>query len=112
VVLNPAHNPYYPQIRSTGFAKVGVVRSKKRSAGPTLRWLVEAGAQFRDGSETPVAVVHVNNFFGDRPETAAYAEAAFGDTEDRVRPVHGPVTGPDSSWRSSFFELQPGRQPA
>jgi hypothetical protein len=112
VVLNSAHEPYYPQIRSTGFAKVGVVRSKHSSAGPTLRWLVEAGAQFRDGTETPVAVVHVNNFSGDMPQTVAYAEAAFGDTEGRVRRVHGPVSGPDSSWGSSVFEIQLGRQPA
>lgn len=112
VVLNPAHQPYYPQIRSTGFAKVGVVPSRGSSAGPTLRWLVEAGAQFRDGTETPVAVVHVNNFSGDRPKTADYAEAAFGDTEGRVRRVHGPVSGPDSAWRYSVFEVRLGRQTA
>jgi hypothetical protein len=111
VVLNPAHGPDYPQIRNTGFAKVGVVRSKERSAGPTLRSPVEAGARFRDGAETPLAVVHVNNLSGDGPQTACYAEAAFGDTEDRVRQVHGPVSGPDSSWRPPEREPVRGQKP-
>jgi hypothetical protein len=112
VVLNPAHNPYYPQIRSTGFAKVGVVQSKK----PTLRRLVEASARFRDGTETPVAVVHVNNFDPGQPKTAEYTEVAFGDYEGRVRrvprPRIGSATGREETARSSLFEVQVGRHRA
>jgi hypothetical protein len=110
IVLNPAHEPYYPQIRSTGFAKVGEVRSKKSSAGPTLKWLVEAETRFRDGTRSPVAVVHVNNFYSDVPKTTPFAQAVFGDTEERVQSVHGPIAGSmdgsDAHWRSSVYEIQ------
>lgn len=104
LVLNPAHEPYYPQIRSTGFAKIGVVHSKTGSAGPTLKRLVESRAVFRDGTRSPVAVVHVNNFYGNVPKTAGYVAVAFGDLKDRVRHVESSPLG--AMCRTSVFEVQ------
>ncbi len=114
MVLNPAHKPYYPQIKTTGFAKVGVVPSKDGIvAGPTLRRLVEARATFPDGTESPVAIVHINNFDAKRLKTADYADVAFGDTIERVRRVRGPTTGQlgngNALWRCSVFDVQSGR---
>src|SRR5262249_21346052 len=83
VVLNPAHNPYYPQALPKGFAKVGTVAMAGRSAGPTLRWLVESRTRFRDGTESPVAVIHVSNFFADRTATVPFASVGFGDSAGR-----------------------------
>jgi len=113
-VLNPAHTPYYPQIKTKGFAKVGVVQSTKGSAGPTLKRVVEKKT-FDDGTRSPVAVIHVNNVFSDPPKrakTARFAEAVFGDSIKRVRRVHGPVTGlldkQAIGWRSCVFEIRTG----
>ncbi len=91
--MNPAHAPYFPPIRSTGFAKVGVVRFEGGQAGPTLRRLVEHQGRDRDGTTAPVGVLHVNNFDPRHPATEEYAAVAFGDRPARARRTLGPATG-------------------
>lgn len=112
LMLNPAHAPYYPPIRSTGFAKVGVVRFDGGQAGPTLRRLAEHEGRYRDGTAGPVAVVHVNNFDPRHPTTEEYAAVAFGDTPARVSrptaPAGGEVAAPPQvarRWRACVFEV-------
>jgi len=84
IALNPAHSPYYPQNKMTGFAKVGVVGKAPNSAGPTLRHLAQASASYRDGTTSPAAVIHVNNFFKDVPKTQQVSTVAFGDKPRRL----------------------------
>jgi hypothetical protein len=59
VLLNPAHEPYWPPITRTGFAKIRQTASHK---GPTLKKLVMHHAVRQDGTRPPLAVVHSNNF--------------------------------------------------
>jgi hypothetical protein len=113
IMLNPAHAGYYPHALSTGFGKVSVVQTgEDRQAGPTLRWLAEREDGYRDGTTAPLAVVHVNNYDGSHQETVEYAAVTFGDTEERVRRVAGPVAGEVAAtsastrpWRACVFEI-------
>lgn len=113
IMLNPAHAGYYPHALPTGFGKVGVVQTgENRQAGPTLRWLVEREDGYRDGTSAPLAVVHVNNYDRNHLETVEYAAVTFGDTEERVRRVAGPIAGEITAssdgtrpWRTSVFEI-------
>jgi hypothetical protein len=111
-MLNPAHDPYYPPIRSTGFAKVGVVHFEGGQAGPTLRRLAEHKGHYRDGTAGPVGVIHVNNFDLSRQTTTEYASVAFGRTPSRVRRTAGPFTGEltlaaeaTRAWRACVYEV-------
>jgi hypothetical protein len=112
-MLNPAHARYYPQALPTGFGKVGVVRiNEDRTAGPTLRWLAQRTTEYGDGTTSPIAVIHVNNYDPQHPETEEFAAVRFGDTEERVRRVVGPVGGTvpiaaaeTRPWRASVFEI-------
>lgn len=118
VMLNPAHAGYYPHALPTGFGKVGVVQTgEDRQAGPTLRWLAEREDGYRDGTTAPLAVVHVNNYDRSHEETVEYAAVTFGDTEERVRRVAGPVTGEIAAvsdgfrpWRACVFEISTGQE--
>ena len=109
-VLNPAHKPYYPHALPTGFAKVGTVVMTDRRAGPTLRRVAESRNHFNDGTKSPLAIIHVNNFFTDKPATVPFSSVAFGDSKDRVCCIHGPVAGTlgdsGAAWRFSVFELR------
>jgi hypothetical protein len=75
VVLNPAHRPYWPQIKSTGFVKVG---QDRRGSGPTLKRLIKQKWQYKDGSCAPTALIHCNNYDLDRKQTQALASRSFG----------------------------------
>jgi hypothetical protein len=113
VLLNPAHHPYYPHVRSTGFAKVGVVGSAGNQVGPTLRRLAELRYAFPDDTNSPAAVIHVNNFDA-RPGTAPYASVVFGDRPGRVRRLSPPRTdevptsqaGATRSCRHAVYEVE------
>lgn len=92
VMLNPAHARYYPQVLPTGFGKVGVVRTgEDQWAGPTLRWLAERTRGYRDRTMPPMAVIHVNNFDPEHPETEEYAAISFGHAGAQGRPASGTV---------------------
>jgi hypothetical protein len=118
VMLNPAHAGYYPHALPTGFGKVGVVQTgEDRQAGPTLRWLVEREDGYRDGTTAPLAVVHVNNYDRSHEQTVGYVAVSFGDTEERVRRVAGPVAGEIAAtsdgtrpWRACVFEISTGAE--
>jgi len=104
VMINPAHRPYWPQIRSTGFAKVGVVGS----ARPTLKKLVMSRAEFLDGTRSPIAVVHTNNFLREEPKTHEYSCVVFGDDSVRARKSDSGVVEDHKgriSWKFSTIEI-------
>ena len=115
VMLNPAHAAYFPQALPTGFGKVGVVQTgEERTAGPTLRWLVERADGYRDGTTAPVAVIHVNNYDPAHQETAGYAAVHFGDAA-RVRRAGKPTSGTlgagsaaNRPWRACVYEIGAG----
>ena len=121
IMLNPAHRPYRRQkIRRGGFLKVGPLRLKDgRTIGRTLQRLVTNRTYFRDGTHSPVAVVHVNNFDVRQPETVPYASVVFADREARIRQAEGPTLGGTggveqgqaASWRYSVYEVQEGVRP-
>jgi hypothetical protein len=106
VVLNPAHSPYWPQIRSKGFAKVGVVAG----SGETMARPVARSRTYKDGTSSPIAFVHANNFYAEEPKTKAYASVAFG-ANGRMTPTHtgkGVVSGQcgeDIHWMFSGYEI-------
>ncbi len=75
VVLNPAHVPYWPQIRSRGFVKIG---KDKQGAGPTLGRLIGQRRQYDDGTYAPRALIHCNNYDLKRERTLRFASRAFG----------------------------------
>jgi hypothetical protein len=114
VCLNSLALPYWPQCVSNGFAKVSIIRQTKSSAGPTFQKLVERRLRHSDGTRTPAAVIHVNNFYAKIRDTLPFASIAFGDTTGRVRLVHGPAKGKLNShqdgkpwsWRYSVYEIQ------
>lgn len=81
VALNPAHSPYWPQSKMTGFAKVGRVGG----VGETMARTVARRMPYLDGTSAPLAFVHANNFLADQPRTKAYASVAFGP-EGRLAP--------------------------
>jgi hypothetical protein len=122
VMLNPAHRPYRRQkVRMGGFLKVGPLRLKDgRTIGRTLQRLVTNRTYFRDGTQSPVAVVHVNNFDVRQPETVPYASVVFGDWEGRICQVEGPTfggtgggdEGQAATWRYSIYEIQEVVRPA
>jgi hypothetical protein len=121
-MLNPAHRPYRKQkIRSGGFLKIGELRLKDGQViGRTLQRLVASHASFRDGTQAPAAVVHVNNFDLRQPETVPYASVVFGDLEGRIHQTEGPTLGSTEGgneeqgvpWRYSVYELREGLRPA
>ncbi|QDV36920.1 hypothetical protein [Tautonia plasticadhaerens] len=74
VALNPAHSPYWPQSKMTGFAKVGRVGG----VGETMARTVTRRTPYPDGTSPPLAFVHANNFLADQPRTREYASVAFG----------------------------------
>jgi hypothetical protein len=76
VALNPAHSPYWPQSKMTGFAKVGRVGGEAETMART----VARRTPYFDGTSPPLAFVHANNFLADQPRTVAYASVAFGPT--------------------------------
>lgn len=90
VLLNPAHRPYFPQIASTGFAKVGHVNTPTYEAGPTIGKITKREKPYRDKTCAPVAVLHANNFRLSLQETLPYASVAFGK---RVKAIGNPVQG-------------------
>jgi hypothetical protein len=75
VALNPAHRPYWPQVKSKGFAKVGRTVD---GSGPTMGRVVGLRQPYDDGTIPPIAFVHANNFLADKPGTRRYASVAFG----------------------------------
>ncbi|MCI0380807.1 MAG: hypothetical protein L0215_24755 [Gemmataceae bacterium] len=110
VILNPSHWPYFPQIKITGFAKVGVVHSERGDAGPTLKRLVENPGTFRDGTSSPLGIIHVNNYLDDEPKTEPFSDISFGNC---IRRVEGPLAGTSrgiAAWRSSVYEIEAHRQ--
>ena len=108
-VLNSAHRAYFPQIRSTGFAKVGSVGTGANSAGPTLRKLVESKKVFCDGTRSPIATIHVNNYRDDKPKTQRFSAVGFlNEVEGDCRmlgPFVGTLTNRSRTWRCSVIEL-------
>jgi hypothetical protein len=65
----------------SGFAKVGRVGG----VGETMARTVARRMPYPDGTKPPLAFVHANNFFADRPRTKGYASVAFG-TDGRLIP--------------------------
>jgi len=75
IMLNPAHGPYRSKDRRTGFAKIGPYEHGRT---PTLKRLVEQYRNYKDGTRSPLAVIHCNNFNKDKTITKKYASCAFG----------------------------------
>jgi hypothetical protein len=106
VALNPAHSPYWPQSKMTGFAKVGRVGG----VGETMARTVAGRGPYADGTRPPVAFVHANNFYADEPRTRAFASVAFGATA-RITPsrsekgtISGPI-GEEIHWIFSAYDI-------
>jgi hypothetical protein len=105
VALNPAHTPYWPQIRTKGFAKVGRIGGSSES----MARAVARKRSYDDGTNPPAAFIHANNFFAGEPKTKAYASVAFGP-RGRVQPfctTEGEVLRKDGEsvqWLFSAYE--------
>lgn len=105
VALNPAHTPYWPQIRRKGYAKVGRIGSN----GATMARVVARRPSYCDGTNPPVAFIHANNFFAEEPKTKAYASVAFSP-QGRVQPfrtAEGEVFGKEGEivhWLFTVYE--------
>jgi hypothetical protein len=106
IALNPAHDPYWPQSKMKGFAKVGRVGG----VGETMARTVAVRGPYADGTRPPVAFVHANNFYADEPRTRAYASVAF-DAKGRMTPIRteqGSVSvndGRSLDWIFSGYEI-------
>lgn len=110
VALNPAHSPYWPQSKMTGFAKVGRVGG----VGETMARTVARRTPYPDGTSPPLAFVHANNFLADRPRTRDYATVAFGP-EGRLAPetmIEGEIPaaggGEPLRWLAATYRIQDG----
>ncbi len=117
VVINPSHNPYWPQAIPMGFAKVGAIKTVRGMVGPTLGHLVarskpsrqDAKDGYKDGSNPPASVIHVNNFSLKNTKTHNFAAVGFIGSGKRVPPAFESgvvqVAGADISWRATSFEV-------
>jgi hypothetical protein len=110
VALNPAHSPYWPQSKMTGFARVGRVGG----VGETMARTVARRTPYPDGTSPPLAFVHANNFLADRPRTRDYATVAFGP-EGRLAPesvIQGEITaaggGEPLRWLAASYRISDG----
>ena len=87
ILLNPAHKAY----RNVGGGRVKV-EAGQYGHGPMLGHLAATDRTFNDGTRTPEAVVHCNNYYsgpGERAEaTRRNASVAFsrGGAGDRLKP--------------------------
>ena len=117
IALNPAHDPYWPQSKMKGFAKVGRVGG----VGETMARTVVGRGPYADGTRPPAAFIHANNFYADEPRTRAYASVAF-DPKGRMTPIRtgraasrsttaGPSIGSSRATRSSLDSALPRPAP-